>query len=363
MRSFLIRTAIFASPFLLLAVSFLLLDPFQVVHPDEPVESHNPVQINVDYLATETYLRNREELPYDAFIFGSSRTLAFRTAQWRAHLGDATPLRYNANAENLFGILGKLRLIDQMGDRIRHALLLVDYRLLQGVENSTRHLYIKHPRVSGESWGGFYMAFFSAWIGDFFFVKFIDYTLFGRWRSYMRGAINKRSMKVDPQTNDIVLASDEEDIARDPDAYYSARQAEFDSVRLNASRDGGPVIGSRQRALLEEIAAILEAHGARTEVVVSPNYDQVPIHPQDLQVLRELFGAASVHDYSGVNDITTDERNYYEPYHFRPEVGARILREIYGSGPHPAPRSDDVRAAEKQAPPEPDRADRAGPPG
>ena len=83
--------------------------------------------------------------------------------------------------------------------------------------------------------------------------------------------------------------------------------------------------------MIEEIRRIFDAHGTNFRVVVSPNYDHVPLHPVDLEALRELFGGGNVRDFSGVNEITSDVRNYYERVHFRPHVGESILSELYGT--------------------------------
>jgi hypothetical protein len=334
MQAFLLKLLIFSVPFVLLTASFLVLDPFEVVHPDQPIESGNPVSINVDFLTTEAYMRYRESVPYDAFIFGNSRTLAFRTSEWNRHVPGITPFRYSASRESLFGVRGKLRLIDRTGTRVRHALLLVDRSLLRNVNNSPKHLYIKHPLVSGESWTTFYMAFLSAYISDFFFAKHLDYLIFGTFRPYMEGAINTNRMQIDPRTNDLFMLDYEASLARDEESYYREKRPVFELSRRRAEESGGAVIGTPQRAFLEEIRAILEEHGADVHVIVSPNYDQIPLHSDDLAVLRDLFGARRVHDYSGVNEITRHQRNYYEAYHFKPSVGSGILSQIYGQA-HP----------------------------
>jgi hypothetical protein len=331
--TFLAKLLVYSTPYLLVGLSFLILDPFKVVRHHEAFGSHNPVSINVDYVATETYLRNRERLQYDSFIFGSSRALAFRTADWRSYIPDSVPLLYNANAESLFGVWAKVRFIDQLGDRIENALFLVDEGLLQEVTNSQGHLYIKDPRISRESWTSFYLTFFNAYLSDFFFVKYLDYRIFATYRSYMAEAINLEPMEIGPSTNDLVLAGWDRELERDPDGYYERRRSTFEVGRDSRGvRTGERVIGEPQRALLGGIRDVWERHGTRVRIVVSPNFDQVPLHREDLAVLCELFGAANVFDFSGVNEITADARNYYEPLHFRPSVGRRILEAIYGDG-------------------------------
>ena len=74
---------------------------------------------------------------------------------------------------------------------------------------------------------------------------------------------------------------------------------------------------------------VFRRKGTNCHVVVSPLYDQVRLNPSDLAALEDIFGAERVHDYSGVNAITADRHNYYEPYHYRPTVARHIMQEIY----------------------------------
>jgi hypothetical protein len=45
--------------------------------------------------------------------------------------------------------------------------------------------------------------------------------------------------------------------------------------------------------------------------------------------LSGIFGTERVFDFSGVNEFTTDFRNYYEESHYRPQVAREILKRIY----------------------------------
>jgi hypothetical protein len=131
--------------------------------------------------------------------------------------------------------------------------------------------------------------------------------------------------------NELTRADAEREIARDGiDAYVAKRRAIFVP---RVPRTGRPVVDASGERLLRETAGWLREAGARVEVVVSPLYDQVALAERDRRILEEVFGADHVHDFSGVNDLTRDARNYYETSHYRPPVGAEILRRIYGAKP------------------------------
>jgi len=335
---FLRKIAIFLAPFVALAASFVLLDPFKVVRSYDSFGSHNPVALDVDYISTEMYLRNRSSAHYDSFIFGNSRTLALRADAYAECIGDGHPFRYPADGESVYGVKLKVDLIDSLGDDIRNALILVDEQMLGAGERPDEHLYVRHPRLTGGSWIDFYSTYIKAYLGDAFFLKYWDYRIFGTFRPYMQGELNPEPMRIDPATNDLFFPGKDEAIAEDSDGYYREAADSFRKYRETHRHDPKPVIDAKRRAWLGEIASVFGKHGTSSIVIVSPNYDQVPLAGEDLGILEEVFGEGRVHDYSGVNAITSDMRNYYEPRHIRPEVGRRMLEEICGSG------ADAVRA-------------------
>jgi hypothetical protein len=53
------------------------------------------------------------------------------------------------------------------------------------------------------------------------------------------------------------------------------------------------------------------------------------LNPADLKILENAFGNTNVYDYTGINSITNQLKNYYENDHCRPLVGKKIMTEIY----------------------------------
>ena len=80
---------------------------------------------------------------------------------------------------------------------------------------------------------------------------------------------------------------------------------------------------------MRTIRDVLQRQRTDFRIVVSPLYDQIKLHPQDLARLQEIFGVDRVFDYSGVNAITSDRHYFLEPFHYRTLAGRRILSEIY----------------------------------
>ena len=129
MKKFLKRALLFFSPlifFLLIVVgSFYWYDPFKIInHYDEFYLSE--VELSRDYIGTEIYLRQKDM--YDSFIFGSSRSgSGYSSVTWKEK--DSTlksVYSFSVNSETIFGIHGKIKLIDEVNGDLRNALLIFD---------------------------------------------------------------------------------------------------------------------------------------------------------------------------------------------------------------------------------------------
>ena len=67
------------------------------------------------------------------------------------------------------------------------------------------------------------------------------------------------------------------------------------------------------------------------KIIISPDYNQVRIHPEDVTYLKRMFGEGNVFDFTGINEYTNDKHNYYEKGHYRPLLGIRLMKEVYTS--------------------------------
>ena len=195
---------------------------------------------------------------------------------------------------------------------------------------STDPAYRSHPRLVGQSWLGFQADYLVDFFSNRFLIKYVDYAMFGKVRGYMGGAFNARGFTHDPDTNDEVFSAVDDRIAREGEAYWRRQPDIF------VARTGGTApltVLEPQRRLLASMKEVFVRHGTRVRIVVSPMYDQIRLHPDDVETLRALFGADVVLDFSGENPLTADVHNYYENSHYRPAVARQILASLYRS-PH-----------------------------
>ena len=307
-------------------VFYLVSDPFCVLHRHLYASGH-PVAIDRDYASTELYLEEQPAHDYDSLVFGNSRSEAFHCRDWVAAMGrpSARCFHFDAWKESLFGLDAKVRLVDQLGHHVHDVLMVIDGSLLAQLGPSDEPAFRSHPRLVGQGWLAFQSDYLVDFFSNHFVIKYLDYALTGHVRGYMGPAFNARGFTYRQETNDVLYTAQDERIARQGESYWQRPE-------VFGARTGGiaplTVLEPQQR-MLREIQASFARHGARVRVVVSPLYDQIQLHPQDVATLRAIFGADAVADFSGKNQLTDDVHNYYEASHYRPVVARRILAAIY----------------------------------
>jgi hypothetical protein len=326
------KVTLLGVPMLILLGVIFTSDPFKVIYSHQFGNYYNdqPYELNREYVSTELLLANYKHLPYNAFIFGSSRSFAYHCDSWQKFIGDARAFHYPAASENLYGIYSKIKFVDKLNLKFDHALVVLDYTAF-GVNPRESHLHISHPRVTGGSWSDFQLAFIKASFSRFFIIKYIDYRMSGKVRPYMQDIfqIKKDSVRINPINNDYFFDAEDQQLKLDSDKFYRDRKALFpprDSAQLSYAP---PVIKEKQVEYLKEVKRIFDKHHTNYKIIISPLYDQVYLNPQDLGLLKEILGEQHVFDYSGVNDITNDMHNYYDWGHYRPHIAEFIMQEIY----------------------------------
>lgn len=330
-RSVALRLVVFLLPLIIILAAILIIDPLRVFRDhDNFYGAENFLELNRENICLRTFENNFPEHQYNAFIFGNSRSLAFSTSDWATYLPeDAVPFHFDGLGDTLWGVRNKLRYLKKRGAEIRYVLWALDEELLAGTSNQSNHLRIAPPALSGESAARFYKVSLQAILEPRMALAWIDYSLFQTRRDYMQTLIrpDPEAISMDPVTADIDYRVEYE-IQKDPDAFYEPRMHIFYQRPATPQSEPSEITETHLN-LLEEIATILRESGTDFRIVINPLYNQVPIHDDWLRTLTNVLGQDRIHNFSGVNDLTQDYRNYYETSHFRPHVASQILKSIY----------------------------------
>lgn len=323
MKKLFIKSLFLLAPFLVLSSYFFIADPMKVFH--DTTDPTSPGVLMNDRLFQARYLESTKT-KHDAFIFGSSRSRAFKTYHWSDYLSKNTvPFHMGVNDESLFGLERKIAFLDSLGYSLDHVLIQLDHRILQLTQNSEAHIFRDYHSVTGETASSYYQRFFIAFLKPDFQMEYWNY---------------KRSGKVDPnasllwapgftyhpKTGDIDYSRMDEAIAKDSLKFYKDNAATFHDRELSTAP---ALIKKESIQRIRNIYKILKKHKSDYRILISPNYDIVQLHPNDLKFLQDLFGAKYVFDFSGKNAITSSIANYYEHKHFKPYIASDLMKVAY----------------------------------
>jgi hypothetical protein len=333
MKQFIIKLSVFtifgAIPFLLLIGGYLYFDPFKVIRKYNSYTAPY-VLTNRDYVSTEMFFNNYNKYAYNSFIFGSSRTVAFRASSWKKKLHPQdSPFSFDASAENIYGIYTKIKLLDSLHVKIDNALvLLCRDASFRELDNTAGHIFIKDPRVAGGNKWVFQAVFLKAYLTPYFLYCFYDYEFTHQYKEHMKGFIEDRRVTFDSVTNEMDIVDQEQEIIRNPQGYYEKKKSIF-YPRHGETTDSVQQINASYQHMLEEIRNIFVKNHTDYKIILSPLYDEMKFSNEDMRVLHNLYGK-HLYDFTGKNYFTDDITHYYENSHFRPAVGDSIMSVIYG---------------------------------
>jgi hypothetical protein len=331
------RLILLGLPLAAVLAFYAVSDPFKVLrryhwgnyYDDQPYE------LNREYVSTEMLLANQPRQQFDSYIFGSSRSFPYHCGEWEKYLNGGRAFHYPAASETIFGVLHKLLFLERHHMPVRHALIIIDHTALATVTDRPDHLHRCHPEVSGEGWIRFESASLEAFFVSRFWLKYADYRISHQIRPYMKGMFEIRPgmVRIDPLTNDYSFVAEEEALATDPARFYQQRSPQFLPRSCQGVCYREPVVGEAQRQMLLAIRQTLDRLGSHFQVVVTPFYDQLDLHPKDQRILQEVFGTQRVHDFMGKNRFTETMTNYYDATHYRPTVANAIMAQVYAPAP------------------------------
>jgi len=316
-------------PLLLIVASFLIFDPFGIIHVDEP-----KYESSGDYQTTRLYLKNTRHIDYNSFIFGNSKTLAFTSNHWKKHVKNGVFYKFGAPGESIFNIYNKIRLIAEKGDRLDNALFVLDLAMIKNCNNRSPTLrgpvYKHHPYTQDENWLTFYASFFTYYLADYFFIRVINEELFkhGEQTTPIKNFLLTKE-DYNKNTNEFYLRNlEEEIISKGFSEYYKAHENQF---KVHKNSDNSQIrLKEQDIYFLSEINKELIMQKCKFKIILGLNLKDERCPAEIVTELNRIFGPKNVFDYSIPSKITTDSSYYYEHSHCRPVAGELILDEIYG---------------------------------
>lgn len=334
MSHFFKKLGLFLMPCILVLLGIVYLDFFKVFFEyDEYYTEDLFVSLNREYVCLKSLEKKSEISKPNSFIFGSSRSQAFKCRDWNKYLSDsAISFHFDAANEAIVGVVEKLQYLKKNKYEITNVLLIVDEGLLTQTDFNQRNssLTISHPEISSNNSFDFYLPFITASINPKFVASYMDYSMFKTHRKYMGQYIaNTRYPNLVNPVNMDIFYGKEKEIQEDSISYYN---------RLNLSgvfyereiitRDFSD-INNYTKDQLSIIKELFQEFNCSYKVIVSPMYDQIELDSIYKQMLIDVFQKENVFDYSGKNEWTEPIGNFYETSHYRPFVARRIMSQVY----------------------------------
>ena len=315
-------------PFVLLLIGYIINDPYKVIYRYDNF-SNSKVTLNKDYISTETLFRNRGR--YESFIFGSSRTMAFKPKVWQKYIGSKSKiLVFDSSCESIYGIYKKIHLLDSLNININNVLIILcrDYSF-NGEGDSDGHLFMKHYYLSHKSYLDFQFCFYKAYLSPKFLFSYYGYLIFGKTYGWMDRYIESENIDFDPLTNEMRRIELEKEIYFNSKKFYrrSFKDGSF-FKRPVPVLDSISRISFLQKEMIIKIHNILLKHKTKYKIILSPLYIQIGFNQKDVDFLQSVFNR-NLYNFSGVNKYTNSYLNYYENSHYTVKVGGDILKTIY----------------------------------
>lgn len=321
------KLAWFTIPFWALIVLYVYDDPFMVLHKYDVYDSN--VMLNEQHVGWQIYRNHKDSVHFNSFILGNSCTMAFRCAEWEKYLspGDHA-IRLFGNGESLKAISLKLHALDKEGAEIKNVLMILNRTSLSRLSPLSGYGNVLPAAVSGDSPFIVQMEFIQAFAMPDFLFPYLKYRITGRVEPGMK-RMNPYGRIRDSKNND-AFNPREKMIEQEGEAYWENRKKEFPE-RVGTVTIAETAIFQKQRRILEEIREVLRRHHTSVRVIISPDYNQKELHPDDRKILQGIFGKENVYDFSGINEFTEDYHNYYESGHYRPLLGNQLLERVYNT--------------------------------
>lgn len=331
MKNFILHLLKFLIPFLVVILIVSYVDFFKIWGFQDDYYQQNKVELNREMVCTKTYNHHRKIENFNSFIFGNSRSQAYKCGKWSTYLDkDSKAFIFDGSGEGIWGISKKAEYLDELGDTIRNALLVLDRTLLKTTKMNEGHIAIPMPVVSKSSYSKYYLTFLEASLDPKFIISYIDYSIFRKYRKYMKLFIVRDEIK--PKFNPIncdYSPGYDEVIRVDSIGYYKKLINNGEFYDRPVEKKWKCEITDLEIEQLKSIKNIFSKHNTKYTIIISPAYDQIPLEDEQLELLNKIFGKENIFNFSGKNKYTENISNHYESWHYKPIVANDIMRIIY----------------------------------
>lgn len=322
-------------PVVLYAGIILVLDPLKCFKKYKDYYKGSFVSPNRENVALQLFdqLHNRSAI--NSFILGNSCSHAFKVKQWEQYLPHGSQgFHLDAFRETIYGILKKLEYLDKQGNKIENALIVLDESVFSKKFNS--FMYVIPKKLDPEN-SSFYTEHLKVLTSVKFVSAYTYYSIFRRNTDFTAEYKFTEEQPVsDNSTGDLYYKLDDK-IESDSVTFFEKLSKENWVKRINMidlnGNDSYEGITDDNVVYLSKIGEILKKHKTSYKIVINPLYSQEMMPKEMVNLLGKIFEMKNVYNFSGINTITNNYRNFYDGIHYRPLVARKMLDNIYLNKP------------------------------
>lgn len=291
-----------------------VVDPYNVFHtPFLPIDMEgNQRFAKLEYLS-------RRPGAFNAFILGSSRASGLDPTTVDRLVPSARTYNLSIPAGTPNEHLAHLQYLVNHGFDVRRLLIQVDLDYLSDKREGIDYGLAPHPYVTDRSLLGAYWTYLTI---------FPTKVLKEKLAHNLRRTPHPVTLLVD--TGVMAFGAAEEAIAHPGSAFFSAGQFTPRSADRDPFLDQTPQLDA-----LRSMKHLCDTRAIECDFFTTPHHQLImdTINAKGYLTAREALGSITPFvDFSGYNSVTTENRNYYEPSHYRPFIGEGMLERLYSPG-------------------------------
>lgn len=316
-------TALLATMLLCLMAANFIIDPFGLFGStflDQEGAIGNIRFKKIEYL-------KEHNARYDAYIFGSSRAGVIPLETFAKHLPQKSFYNMSVPNSNIWDQLRHVHYFIDSGFPVDFIFLQYDIDSIYRYEKD-KFLFHPHPEVIDKN---LYL----------YLLKSLVIYPEGDWKNRLRQASGPRKLNIAMENGVFDMIYVEQKFKADPEGFIEAVE-EFQSNPLRKNFFDRQLI-ARKKADLQRIKDLCRTNNITLIVATTP-YNQIKMDGLNKQgYLAELAALAEVTDFwdfSGYNEVTTNNFNYYEESHYRPHVAQWMAARIFGKTDQHGPPAD-----------------------
>jgi hypothetical protein len=322
LKKLLINSLLFSSPLLICLLFFAFDDPFGIFYKDKGL-----AEPSEDVIKIREFLNETPDQYHQAFIFGNSRTHAFRDVDWKKFIGNENVFHFGSPGESLLNIRRKMEMILDR-QPMKHALILLDAGILENTDNTHRTyqgpVYNHSPKTSDISYFDFYANYIKYYFDDYFFAKHIYYFFTSNYKSeWMKNAFAEPKPKVDAFKSHVYDCLADSLIETDFNEYKRVFNPDYSLTSRNVDR-----VAPEDSLHLVEIRRLLEKNNVEYRIFVPPDFSCEKLNGNISMTLKKIMGN-KFYDFTGKNRIATDSTLNYENLHFTYRAAQMMLSDMY----------------------------------